>query len=83
MSTTLYATFDGQVLRPEAPILLEPDTRVRVTIEAAPGNADARAGDSDPYRWLHILETANLDGPPDWSERFHHYLYGEGVRGEE
>jgi AF2212-like protein len=33
MTTTLEATFDGKVLRPDTPLDLEPNTRVRVTIE--------------------------------------------------
>ena len=35
MNQTLEAIFDGQVFRPDQPIELEPDTRVRITIEAA------------------------------------------------
>ncbi len=30
---TIEAIFDGEVLRPETSIALEPDTRVRITIE--------------------------------------------------
>ena len=33
MTKTLNAIFDGKVLHPEEPIGLEPDTRVRVTID--------------------------------------------------
>jgi hypothetical protein len=33
MTRTLEATFDGKVLRPDKPLNLEPNTRVRVTIE--------------------------------------------------
>ena len=33
MTTTLEATFDGKVLRPDQPLDLEPNTRVKVTIE--------------------------------------------------
>ena len=33
--TTLYATFDGQVLRPDEPIALPPNTRVRLLLEPA------------------------------------------------
>lgn len=33
MITTLTATYDGEVLRPDQPIELEPNTRVRITIE--------------------------------------------------
>ncbi len=75
MTTTLYATFDGEVLRPEGPISLEPDTRVRVTIEAEP---EVKKG--EPYCSLRAMLAANIDGPPDWSERIHDYLYGEGCR---
>ncbi len=34
MSTTIEATYDGQVFRPVGPVLLEPNTSVRLTIEA-------------------------------------------------
>jgi len=33
MVTTIEAVFDGRVLRPEDPLTLEPNTRVRITIE--------------------------------------------------
>jgi len=33
MSQTLEAMFDGEVLRPDEPIDLKPNTRVRITIE--------------------------------------------------
>jgi hypothetical protein len=84
MTTILYATFDGEVLRPESPIPLAPDTRVRVTIDAEPEEPEKPVrGECDPYAWLDFLESANLDGPPDWSERLHEYLYGEGARRDE
>jgi len=34
MSKTLEAIFDGEVLRPDEPLKLEPNTRVRLTIES-------------------------------------------------
>lgn len=68
------AVFDGDVLRPEDPIPLEPNARVRVTIEAV------RVKTGEPYCSLHAMLAANLDGPPDWSERIHEYLYGEDCR---
>jgi hypothetical protein len=77
MTTTLYATFDGEFLRPEGPIPLDPDTRVRVTIEAERSKA------GEPYSSLRAMLAANVEGPPDWSERIHEYLYGEGCRGDE
>ncbi len=41
MTTTIYATSDGEVLRPEGQILMEPNTRVRVTIESEAGEERA------------------------------------------
>jgi AF2212-like protein len=70
MTRTVNATFDGEVLRPDEPVDLEPNTRVRVTIEAAASPAEET---------LSLLDTAaalNLEGPSDWSERFEDYLYG-------
>jgi hypothetical protein len=89
MTTTHYAMFDGEAFRPEGPIPLEPNTRVRISVDAEsarepePTTRDAREDEDDPYRFLRIMQEANLDGPPDWSERLHYYLYGEGARSDE
>lgn len=63
MTRTMTATFDGEVLRPDEPVDLEPNTKVRIAIEA-----------SEPLekKTLSFLDTAaslNLEGPSDWSER--------------
>lgn len=81
MTTTLYATFDGEVLRPEGPILMEPNTRVRVTVHSEAEEMLPVKG--EPYTFLDFLESAKVNGPPDWSERLHFYLYGEDSRSEE
>ena len=68
MMKTIEATFDGLVFRPIEPVLLEPDTRVKITFKTEP-----------PAKRRSFLETArslNLDGPADWSEKFEEYLYG-------
>jgi predicted DNA-binding antitoxin AbrB/MazE fold protein len=73
MSKTIGALFDGQVLRPEEPLNLQPNTRVRITIESS---------DVDKSKSASFLATArklNLDGPPDWSARIEDYLYGKQV----
>jgi len=70
MSKTLQAVYDGEVLRPDEPLELAPDTRVRITIELM----------DEQRQPLSFLDTAlglNLDGPPDWSERFDDYLYSD------
>jgi predicted DNA-binding antitoxin AbrB/MazE fold protein len=70
MTKTLEATYDGEVLRPDEPLELEPNTRVQITLEV----------DEDrSTKGMSFLDTArslNLDGPPDWSDRFEEYLYG-------
>ncbi len=71
MTTTVFATFDGEVLRPEGPVTLAPNTRVRVTIETTV------ADESKSSSFLRTARALNLGGPSDWSERLEEYLYGE------
>ncbi|MFN0197720.1 MAG: antitoxin family protein [Planctomycetaceae bacterium] len=70
MIKKIDATFDGQVLRPDDPLELEPNTRVRITIEPVP--PDTLKADS----FLDVARSLNLDGPPDWAENIDDYLYG-------
>lgn len=70
MTRTVNATFDGDVLRTDEPVDLEPNTRVRVTIEAVESPAE------ETVSLLDIAAGLNLEGPADWSERFEDYLYG-------
>lgn len=72
MIQTLEATFDGLVLRPDEPLRLEPNTRVRVTIET-----DTGADNADKSSFLRTAKGLNLDGPRDWSKNLDSYLYGE------
>ena len=63
MTQTLEATFDGQVLRLDEPLKLQPNTRVRITIETdVPSEAKARS-------FLRTARSLNLQGPADWSAR--------------
>ncbi|HWO02442.1 MAG TPA: antitoxin family protein [Blastocatellia bacterium] len=70
MSRTVEATFDGEVLRPDEPLDLEPNTRVLVTVEEKATN------ETKSRSFLRVARSLRLDGPPDWSERIHDYLYG-------
>ncbi|MGA9993847.1 MAG: antitoxin family protein [Pyrinomonadaceae bacterium] len=75
MSQTLGAIFDGEVLRPDEPISLEPNTHVRITIELA----EDIEGKSKSF--LDTALALKLEGPSDWSEKFDDYLYhGEARR---
>jgi hypothetical protein len=72
MVRTIEAVFDGEVLRPETSLALEPNTRVRITIEAVePGPGKAKS-------FLDTARSLNLDGPPDWAMNIDAYLYGGG-----
>ena len=71
MTQTLDAIFDGSVFRPDQPIELEPNTRVRITIESA------TTSEREPQSFLQVARSLNLEGPRDWSSRLDEYLYGE------
>ena len=69
MNTIVLATFDGEVLRPDKPISLPPNSRVRLTLETEPVE--------DDMSFLDVAQNLQLDGPKDWSNRLEEYLYGE------
>ena len=66
---TIEALFDGVTLRPNEPLELPPNTRVRLTIEspALPGTAGS---------FLRTARALALSGPRDWSSNLEAYLYG-------
>lgn len=70
MSKTLGATFDGNVFRPDEPVELRTNTRVRLTVEPA------EVPEREPVSFLGVARSLGLDGPPDWSSRLDEYLYG-------
>ena len=63
MTQIVHATFDGQVLRPDEPLALLPNTRVVVTIETL------EECSASPQSFLKTARSLNLEGPPDWSTR--------------
>jgi len=75
MSQTLDAIFDGNVFRPDRPIELEPNTRVRITIEPSP----TKERNSESF--LRVARSLNIEGPSDWSSRLDDYLYGAKENG--
>jgi hypothetical protein len=72
MPQTFEAVYDGAVLRPETALGLEPNTRVRITVEVLP---PAEAASPSFLRTARSLE---LRGPSDWSANLDSYLYGDG-----
>ena len=74
MVKTIEAVFDGEVFRPENPLSLEPNTRVRITIETVELSTEQELSFLDTARSL------NLEGPPDWAMNKDAYLYdGESI----
>ncbi len=67
MSQTLDATF-GNVFRPDQPIELKPNTRVRITIEPI------LTSQKKSEWFLHVARSLNLEGPRNWSTRLDDYL---------
>ena len=70
MVKTLEAVLDGSVRLAEPFRDLEPNTRVRITVEDLPEKG------SPARSFLETARSLNLDGPADWSEKVDDYLYG-------
>jgi hypothetical protein len=72
MIQTVEAVFDGDVLRPETALRLEPNTRVLITVQVLPPAATAVPS------FLRTARSLGLSGPADWSANLDSYLYGDG-----
>jgi AF2212-like protein len=79
MTKTIEAIFDGETLRPDEPLDLPANTRVRLTIEIAP-TPETPPTPGTWGSWLDAALSAHLSGPPDWSRNLEDYLYGDKTR---
>ena len=70
MTKSIGAAFDGVTLRPDEPLELPPNTRVRLTIESLPASREAES-------FLRTARSLRLTGPADWSANLETYLYGD------
>ncbi len=75
MTRSIEAVFDGTTLRPDEPLELPPNTRVRLTIESL---ATPTPGGS----FLRTARSLALEGPRDWSSNLEAYLDGEKADSE-
>jgi hypothetical protein len=74
MSGTVRALFDGEVLRPEVPIPLQPNTTYLIAIgREVPASAP---GSEDEYPLTVIGRLATDMGVTDLSVRHDHYAHG-------
>lgn len=84
MTKTVQARFDGEAFYPEEPMSIAPNTTVLLTVET-PERAEAERSDKEgtgtgagePYSFLKLARSLNLEGPEDWSENLDDYLYGD------
>ncbi|MDP9364880.1 MAG: hypothetical protein M3Q10_11775 [Chloroflexota bacterium] len=79
MATTFRAVFDGEVLRPEEPLALQPDATYVVTVEAEQptvGEDEAEGEASAPYALSEIRRMAIHMGVDDLSTRHDWYAHG-------
>lgn len=75
MNKTVTAIFDGQVLRPDTPLELEPNLRYAIMIESALPSETLR----DAWDVLEAL-AGTVEAPQDWASDHDHYLYGTPKR---
>ena len=71
MPKTLHAVYDGMVFRPEKPLDLKPNIRVRITIETPEAIIRGKLS------FLQTARSLKLEGPSDWSVNLEDYLYGK------
>jgi predicted DNA-binding antitoxin AbrB/MazE fold protein len=80
MEKILDATYDGEVFRPDEPVDLASNTKVKVIIEDEPKKLKLvempKKGKGEPYAFLRYARSLNLDGPSDFSKNLDEYLYG-------
>ena len=77
MSLEFEGVYDGSVIRPDEPLDFKPDTRLRFVVQPLGANEPIKIEKGEPYSFLDVLASANLDGPADWSENINKYLTGE------
>ncbi len=74
MVKTLQAIFDGQVLRPEEPVDLKPNTRYRITVECEQPADEPKT--ENGYPLTEIRKLATDMGVTDLSTRHSWYAHG-------
>lgn len=75
ISKTLTVVFDGDVLRPDSPLDLEPNTRYVITLQLV----EQPVAKENAWDVLEAM-TGTVEAPHDWSSEHDHYLYGTSKR---
>jgi hypothetical protein len=64
------AIYDGHVIRPDVPLKLEPNTRIRITV------TPVKPVGNKKNSFLTVARSLKLRGPTDLAENLDEYLYG-------
>ncbi len=81
MEKIFDATYDGEVFRPDEPVDLASNTKVKIIVEDEIGEFKKlklveKKGKGEPYAFLKYLESVSIDAPPDYASNIDEYLYG-------
>ncbi len=83
MEKILDATYDGEVFRPDEPVDLASDTKVKVIVEDKVEEPKKlklvempKKGNAKPYAFLRYARSVSIDAPPDFASNIDEYLYG-------
>lgn len=71
VTQTFEAIYDGKVLHPKKRLEIEPNTSVLVTVKPL------KVKRASKKSFLEVIESLNVDAPPDWSEDIGEYLQAE------
>ena len=88
MEKIVEATYDGEAFRPNEPINLATDTKVKVIIGENSGGLELlevpKKEKGEPYSFFKFARSLNLDGPSDFSINLDDDLYhGKPLNDEE
>ena len=76
MTQTATATFDGQQLNPDRPLILKANQRYIITVQEIPTSFDHENSAWDVLTSL----VGSVDAPEDWAAEHDHYLHGAPKR---
>ncbi len=83
MDKILDAACDGEVFRPDEPIELASNTKVKIVIEDEEETPKKlklvempKKGKGEPYSFLKYARSVTIDAPPDYTSNIDEYLYG-------
>jgi predicted DNA-binding antitoxin AbrB/MazE fold protein len=79
MERIIDATSDGKVFRPDEPVELASNVKVKIVLPDGPKKLELKTVKNKktghPYAFFEYLQSLDLEGPEDWSTNLDDYLY--------